>query len=153
MKIILKEDVKGLGIMGNVVNVANGYGRNYLIPQNLALEANPKNIKQLEHEKNAILARSKKIIRSAEDMARNISSLTVIIEVQSGEEDKLFGSVTSMDIAEAISKKGIDIDRRKIVLEEPIKRLGTYTVPLKLHHNVASHVTVEVIKAASATEA
>ncbi|RJQ48248.1 MAG: 50S ribosomal protein L9 [Nitrospiraceae bacterium] len=153
MKVILKDDVKGLGIMGSVVNVANGYGRNYLIPRNLAIEANPKNIRQLEHEKNIILARSKKIIRSAEDLAKKISGITLSIEAQSGEEDKLFGSVTSMDIAEALIAQGVEVDKRKIVLEEPIKRLGTYTVTVKLHHDVSANVTVEVKKAASAEEA
>jgi large subunit ribosomal protein L9 len=149
MKVILKDDVKGLGIIGNVVDVANGYGRNYLIPRNLAVEANPKNLKQFEHEKNIILNRAKKIRHSANDLAQRISSMTVSIEVLSGEEDKLFGSVTSMDIAEALAKQGVDIDKRKIVLEEPIKRLGKYSVAVKLHHDVSANVTVEVNKAAS----
>ncbi len=152
MKIILKEDVKNLGTIGSVVNVANGYGRNYLIPRNLAAEANPKNIKQFEHEKSAILAKSRKIIRSAEDLAKQVSGITLSIEAQSGEEDKLFGSVTSMDIAKALSKQGINIDKRKINLEEPIKRLGTYSIAVKLHQNVSANVTVEV-KKAEATEA
>lgn len=153
MKVILKDDVKGLGTMGSVVSVATGYGRNYLIPRNLAIEASPKNIKQFEHEKNIILKKAKMIIRSAEDLAQKISGITVNIEALSGEEDKLFGSVTSMDIAEALSKKGVDIDKRKIVLEEPIKRLGTYSVAVKLHQDVSANVTVEVKKAASAPEA
>jgi large subunit ribosomal protein L9 len=153
MKVILKDDVKGLGAMGKVVDVTNGYGRNYLIPRNLAVEANPKNLKQFEHERNIILNRAKKIRRSADDLAQRMSSITVSIEALSGEEDKLFGSVTSMDIAEALSKQGVEIDKRKIVLEEPIKRLGTYSVVVKLHHDVSANVTVEVKKAASASEA
>ena len=152
MKVILKEDVKNLGIMGSVVDVANGYGRNYLIPRNLAVEANLNNMKQIEHEKNIIAIRAKKIVRSAEDLAKQVSGMILTIEAQSGEEDKLFGSVTSMDIAEAISKQGIDIDKRKIALEEPIKRLGTYSVAVKIHQDVLANVTVEVKKAGS-TEA
>ncbi len=150
MKVILKEDVKNLGIMGSVVDVANGYGRNYLIPRNLAVEANPNNLNQIKHEKNIIDIKSKKIIRSAEDLAKQISGITLSIEAQSGEEDKLFGSVTSKDIAEALSKQGVEIDKRKINLEEPIKRLGTYTVSVKIHHDVSANVTVEVKKAVSA---
>ncbi|RJQ15122.1 MAG: 50S ribosomal protein L9 [Nitrospiraceae bacterium] len=152
MKIILREDVKDLGIMGAVVDVANGYGRNYLIPRNLAVEANAKNLKQFEHQKNMILAKAKKVKKSSEDLAKQISALTLSIEVQSGEEGKLFGSVTSMDIAEAISKQGIEIDKRRVVLEEPIKRLGTYTVSVKLVQDVTANVTVEV-KQAGAAEA
>ncbi|RJQ53437.1 MAG: 50S ribosomal protein L9 [Nitrospiraceae bacterium] len=153
MKLILKDDVKGLGAMGSVVDVANGYGRNYLIPRNLAVEANPKNLKQFEHEKNIILTRAKKVRKSADDLAQRVSAITLSIEAQSGEEDKLFGSVTSMDIAEALSKQGVEIDKRKIVLEEPIKRLGTYSVAVRLHQNVSANVTVEVKKASSEAEA
>ena len=149
MKVILKEDVKDLGIMGTVLDVANGYGRNYLIPQNLAVEANPKNIKQLEHEKNRILAKAKKIRKSAEDAAEEMSKLSITIEVKSGEEDKLFGSVTAKDIAEEIAKQGIDVDKRKIVLTEPIKHLGSYEVAVKIHHDVTANVKLEVKKAGS----
>ena len=149
MKVILKEDVKDLGIMGTVLDVANGYGRNYLIPQNLAVEANPKNIKQLEHEKNRILAKAKKIRKSAEDAAEEMSKLSITIEAKSGEEDKLFGSVTAKDIAEEIAKQGIDVDKRKIVLTEPIKHLGSYEVAVKIHHDVTANVKLEVKKAGS----
>ena len=149
MKVILKEDVKDLGIMGTVLDVANGYGRNYLIPQNLAVEANPKNIKQLEHEKNRILAKVKKIRKSAEDAAGELSKLSITIEAKSGEEDKLFGSVTTKDIAEEISKQGIDVDKRKIILEEPIKHLGSYEVAVKIHHDVTANIKLEVKKAGS----
>ena len=150
MKVILKEDVKNLGTIGSVVDVANGYGRNYLLPRNLAVEANSNNMRQFEHQKNIILVKAKKIIRSAEDLAKQVSGITISLEAQSGEDDKLFGSVTSMDIAEALSKQGIDIDKRKINLEEPIKRLGTYSVAVKIHQDVLANVTVEVKKAGSA---
>jgi large subunit ribosomal protein L9 len=149
MKVILREDVKALGVMGTVMDVANGYGRNYLIPKNLAVEANPKNIKQLEHEKNIILAKAKKIRKSAEDAAAELSKLSISIEAKSGEEDKLFGSVTVKDIAEEIGKQGIDVDKRKIVLGEPIKHLGSYEVSVKIHHDVTATVKLEVTKAGS----
>lgn len=147
MKVILKEDVQDLGNMGTVLDVANGYGRNYLIPKNLAVEANPKNIKQLEHEKNRILAQAKKIRKSAEDAAEEISKVSISIEAKSGEEDKLFGSVTAKDIAEEIAKQGIEIDKRKIILEEPIKRLGSYEIAVKVHQDLTANVKLEVKKA------
>ena len=150
MKVILKEDVNGLGVMGNVVNVADGYGRNYLIPRDLAVEANPKNIKNFEHQKKIIQASAQKVRKSADDLAAKLSALTLSFEVQAGEEDKLFGSVTSKDIAEAIEKQGIVIDRKKIVLDEAIKRLGSYDVTIKLQQDVTATVKVVVGKAASA---
>ncbi len=147
MKVILKEDVENLGTMGAVVEVKNGYGRNYLIPRNLAVEANPKNIKQFEHQKNIILAKAKKIKMAADEFANDLSAMTLSIEAQAGEEDKLFGSVTSKDIAEAIAQQGVEVDRRKIILEEPIKRIGTYKVSIKLHQDITAYVNVEVKKA------
>jgi len=150
MKLILKEDVENLGVMGAIVDVANGYGRNYLLPRNLAVEANPKNIKEFEHQKNSILVKVKKLRMTAEDLANKISALTISIEAKAGEEDKLFGSVTSKDIADAISEKGIEVDKRKIILEEPIKRLGEYEVSVKVQHDVTATVKVEVKKAEDA---
>jgi len=146
VKIILKEDVKDLGRIGDILNVADGYGRNYLIPKNLAIEASPKNIKKLEHEKNIILEKAKKAKQSLEDLAKKLSGMTVTIQAQTGDEDKLFGSVTSMDIAKALSREGIEVDKRKILLEEPIKRLGTYDVSIKLHPELTANVTIEVSK-------
>ncbi len=102
MKVILKEDVKSLGTMGNVVNVSDGYGRNYLLPRNLAVEANPKNVKKLEHEKRIILEKAKKVRKSVEELVGKLSNITLSIEAQAGEGDKLFGTVTSKDIAEAL---------------------------------------------------
>jgi len=147
MKLILKEDVENLGAMGALVDVANGYGRNYLLPRNMAVEANPQNIKEFEHQKKSILAKVKKLRITAEELANKISAVSVIIEAKAGEEDKLFGSVTVKDIAEAISQKGIEVDKRKIVLEEPIKRLGEYEVKVKVQHDVTATVKVEVKKA------
>ncbi|MBI5049831.1 MAG: 50S ribosomal protein L9 [Nitrospirae bacterium] len=144
MKVILMENVKNLGDIGSVVNVANGYARNYLIPKNLAAEASTKNIKKLEHEKKIILERAKKVKSAAEKLASNVAGTTVIIEAQAGEEDKLFGSITSMDIAEALAKQGMEIDKRKIIIDEPIKRLGTYAVSVKLYPEVTASINVEV---------
>jgi large subunit ribosomal protein L9 len=151
MKLILKEDVENLGEIGAIVDVANGYGRNYLLPRNLAVEANPRNIKEFEHQKKNILSKVKKLRATAEDIAEKISAITVTLEAQAGEEDKLFGSVTSKDIAEAISQKGVEVDKRKIVLDEPIKRLGEYEVTVKVQQDVTATVKVEVKKAAAET--
>jgi len=146
MKVILKEDVKDLGEIGSIVDVKIGYGRNYLIPRNLAVEANPKNLKQFEHEKKIILVKAKKVKQSMQDIADQISKMTLTIEAQAGEEDKLFGSVTTKDIAEAITAQGVEIDKRKVILEEAIKRLGTYDVTVKVHKDVTATVKVEVVK-------
>lgn len=152
MKVILKEDVQNLGIMGTVVDVANGYGRNYLIPRKLAVEANPKNINEFEHQKNIIFAKAEKIKIAAGDVADKISALSIIIEAKAGEEDKLFGSVTTKDIADEIAKQGIEIDKRKIILQEPIKSLGTHDVSVKVHTDVTATLKVEVKPEAPAEE-
>lgn len=149
MKVILKEDVKDIGEIGSIVDVKNGFGRNYLIPRNLAVEANPKNIKQFEHEKKNILAKAKKIKKTKEDLADQISKITLSLEAQAGEGDKLFGSVTSKDIAEAIAQQGVEIDKRKILLEEPIKRLGKYEVTVKVFQDITATINVEVKKTGS----
>ena len=144
MKVILKEDVQNLGIIGTVVDVANGYGRNYLLPRNLAVEANPKNLKQFEHQKKIILVKADKIKAAAGEFGDEISALSIVIEAKAGEEDKLFGSVTNKDIADEIARQGIEVDKRKIILKEPIKRLGTYDVSVKIHQDVTATVKVEV---------
>jgi large subunit ribosomal protein L9 len=146
MKVILKDDIKSLGKMGQVVNVADGYARNYLVPKGLAVEANTKNIKSLEHEKRIIGEKAKKIKNSAQDLSDKISSVTIVIKANAGEEGKLFGSVTTMDIAEALKNEGIDIDKKRISLDEPIKRLGTYSVSLKLHSEISTQVNVQVVQ-------
>ncbi len=147
MKVILREDVEKLGRMGDLVNVADGYARNYLIPRNLAGLATTKNIKSLEHVKRVISDRIKKEKMAAEEEAKKISALSVSIPAQVGEEGKLFGSVTSKDIVDAIAAQGIEIDKRRIHLEKPIKELGTFMVPVKVHHDVTAQIKVEVVKA------
>lgn len=144
MKVILKEDIINLGDMGNVVEVKNGYGRNYLIPRDLAVEANLKNVKQLEHQKKLLQSRIKKVRVEAEELSGKIASISISIEVKSGKDGKLFGSVTSKDIAEAVAAQGIEIDKRKINLQEPIKRLGEYEIPVKVRQDVIAAIKLEV---------
>lgn len=147
MKVILREEVNNLGSIGSVVDVADGYGRNYLIPKKIAVEANLKNIKKFQHEKNIILEKAKKVKKSAEEFSGKLSDITVSIEAPAGEGDKLFGSVTSMDIAGALLKQGIEVDKRKIIMpDEPIKRIGSYKVTLKIHSEVTVSLNIDVKK-------
>ncbi|HHN65352.1 MAG TPA: 50S ribosomal protein L9 [Nitrospirae bacterium] len=146
MKVILKEDIEGLGYMGDIVNVKDGYGRNYLIPKGLAVYANEKNVRELEHHKRIIAQKVRKIKFAAQTLAEKLSSKPVQIRMKAGEEDKLYGSVTNIDIEKALKEMGFDIDRRKIILEEPIKRLGEYTAKVKLHPEVVADLKIEVVK-------
>lgn len=146
MQVILRKDVEKLGVAGDMVEVSKGYGRNYLFPRGLAIEASPKNLKIIEHEKRLIAERKKNTIRDAESFKKKLSETSVTVAMQAGEEDKLFGAVTSMDIAEALSKEGISIDKRNIILDEPIKRLGIYAVNVKVHPEVMAELKVWVVK-------
>jgi large subunit ribosomal protein L9 len=145
MKVFLKEDVKNLGKIGDVVNVAEGYARNFLMPKKFAVEANTKNLKEFEHNKRTIQEKAAKIKNASKATADKLSALTLKIMAKAGEEDKLFGSVTTMDIAEAFKTEGFEIDKKKILLGEPIKRLGEYTVEVKIHSEVNATVKVQVI--------
>lgn len=146
MKVILKEDVKKLGNMGQIVTVADGYARNYLVPKGLAIEASTKNMKSLEHAQKVIQEKAKKVKESMQDFAERLSKVTLVVKAKAGEEGKLFGSVTSMDIAEQLKNEGIEIDKKKIVLDEPIKRLGSYTVRIYLHADVNSQINLQVVE-------
>lgn len=146
MKVILKEDVKNLGSMGQIVTVADGFARNFLVPKGLAVEASSKNIKAMEHAKRVIQEKARKAKDSMRDLSDKLSGLTLVIKAKAGEEGKLFGSVTSMDIAEQLKQEGYDIDRKKISLEEPIKRLGTYAVTIRLHPEVDTRVNLQVVE-------
>ncbi|MBE0426063.1 MAG: 50S ribosomal protein L9 [Nitrospirae bacterium] len=146
MKVILKEDVKKLGNMGQVVDVSDGYARNYLVPRGLAVEASTKNIKSLEHEKRMIIEKAKKIRNSAQELADRISQMNLVIKAKAGEEGKLFGSVTSMDISELLKKEGIEVDKKKIFIDEQIKRLGTYSVNIKFHPGVSTQLNIQVVE-------
>ncbi|TAN39138.1 MAG: 50S ribosomal protein L9 [Nitrospirae bacterium] len=146
MKVFLKEDVKNLGRIGDVVNVAVGYARNYLLPQKFAVEANTKNIKEFEHNKKVIQERAAKVMGANKAEAEKLSAVTLTLRAKAGEEDKLFGSVTTMDIAEALKAAGFDIDKKKIVIPEPIKRLGNFTAEVKLHHDVSATIALNVVQ-------
>jgi len=145
MKVILKDDVKSLGKMGDTVNVADGYARNYLLPKGLAATANERNIRVLEHEKRIIEAKARKIKTAAQSLKEKLSGMVLTIKAKAGEEEKLFGSVTSMDIASALKAEGVELDRRKILLEEPIKRLGDYKVAVRLHPEETAELNIKVV--------
>jgi len=146
MKVILTEDVPSLGSAGSLIKVKDGYARNYLIPHGKAVMATTQNVKQLEHQKMQVQARLQKIQREAEHLARRIEAISCTIAKAAGEEDKLFGSVTAADIQTSLKNEGIDIDKKKIMLDEPIKKLGIFTVPIKLHPAVTAQVKVWVVK-------
>ena len=144
MEVILKEDVNKLGHRGDVVKVADGYGRNYLLPEKLAIEANAANKTVIEQMKASAVRKSVKEKAGAEQLATQLSEVELVFERKAGENEHLFGSVTSGDIAHALEAKGYTIDRRKIALDEPLKTIGEYHVPVKLHREVTSHVKVTV---------
>jgi large subunit ribosomal protein L9 len=147
MQVILREDVDNLGKIGDLVKVKDGYARNFLVPSKKAIEATPKNLKAMEHAKKMVSDRIRTLKKSASADADRIKSLAITIKAKVGEEGKLFGSVTSMDIADAMQAQGVTIDKRKITLEEPIKRIGDYTVPVKLHTDVVADLKVSVVAA------
>lgn len=144
MEVILKEDVNKLGHRGDVVKVADGYGRNFLLPGKLAIEANAANKAVIEQMKGSAIRKSAKEKSAAEQLATTLSEVELVFERKVGENEHLFGSVTSGDIAHQLEQKGFTIDRRKISLEEPLKTIGEYHVPIKLHREVTSHVKVTV---------
>ena len=150
MEVILKEDVVKLGVRGDVVKVAAGYGRNYLLPKKLAIEANPANKAVVVQMKASAVRRNAKEKAGAEELAKQIDAVTVNFTRKAGEGDHLFGSVTSSDIAAELTKKGFDIDRRKIQLHEPLKQLGDFTIAVKLHREVTAHFKVVIEKEAVA---
>jgi large subunit ribosomal protein L9 len=146
MEIILREDIEKLGTRGQVVRVAAGYARNFLLPKRLAVAATEGNKKIVEQERQAHLRRETKLKGEAEDLSKILSGVNVTIAQKAGENEQLFGSVTVKDIAEALEKQNFTIDRRKIQLTEPIKQLGTFTVPVRLHRDVTADITVQVVK-------
>jgi large subunit ribosomal protein L9 len=146
MEVILREDVEKLGSRGEVVKVAAGYARNFLLPKRLAVAATESNKKIVEQERQAHLRKEAKLKGEAEDLAKLMLGLAVTIKQKAGEADQLFGSVTTKDIADALTAKNYQIDRRKIQLAEPIKQLGEYTVPVRLHKDVTVDISVLVAK-------
>lgn len=146
MQVILLENIPSLGKAGDLVKVSAGYGRNYLIPQKKALLATEKSLKVIEHQKRQVQQSMEKIKKNAEKIAQQIENLSCTFMKTVGESGKLFGSVTSMDIENYLKENGIEVDRKKISLEEPIKSLGMFTVPVKVHPEVAAHLKVWVVQ-------
>ncbi len=144
MEVILKEDVEKLGHRGEIVKVAEGYGRNFLLPRKLAIEASRANKAVIEQMKAAAVRKSAKEKTGAEALAQQLNDVQLTFERKVGEKDHLFGSVTSADIASALEAKGFNVDRRKIHLDDPLKSLGEFHVPIKLHRDVTAHVKVTV---------
>ncbi len=146
MKIVLRTDVENVGRRGEVIRVADGYARNYLLPKRMALEATPGNLKQIEQERRVRAVHEAREKKEAEALATKISQFSCTIVRKVGENEVLYGSVTNADIADLLEKQGFLMDKRKILLEEPIKSLGIYEVPLKLHPEVVAAVKVWVVK-------
>lgn len=146
MEVILREDISSLGKAGDLVKVKAGYARNFLLPQKKAVVADPKNVRMLDHQKKVAEAGQKKLRKSAEEMAAKLAALSITIECEAGEEDKLFGSVTTRDIADALRRAGMVIDKRVINIKEPIRQIGVFDVEVKLYPDVVGVVKVWVVK-------
>lgn len=150
MKVVLRHDVDHLGDRGQIVSVAPGFARNFLFPKGLALEATPGNLRTFELQKKVWLAREAREAEGARGVAARMAEVKLTITKRAGEGDTLYGSVTSTEIADLLAAEGIEVDRRKIVLKEPIKSLGSFRVPIKIHRQVTAEIVVEVV--AEATE-
>ena len=148
MEVILREDIARLGNRGDVVKVAPGYARNFLLPKRLAVTATESNKKIVEQERQAHLRKEAKLQSEAEDLSKLMTGTVVTIAQKAGENDQLFGSVTAKDVAEALEKQKFTVDRRKIQLDEPIKQLGEHKVPVRLHKDVTAEITVNVVREA-----
>jgi large subunit ribosomal protein L9 len=146
MKIILRKDHEKLGQAGSVVDVKDGFARNFLIPRGIAFPADEGHMRALEEEKKQAARRANKELKSSEKLAGELEKVSLTLKMKVGEDEKLFGSVTSQMIADGLKEKGFDIDKRVIDFEEPIKALGIYTVSVKLHHSVAGKVKVWVVR-------
>jgi large subunit ribosomal protein L9 len=146
MRVILKQDVDNLGRKGDIVNVTAGFGRNYLIPKKMALEVTPSNMKMIEIERQALKKKWEKERLSYQDLIRRLNELTIVFSRKAGEKDMIFGSVSAADVKEELDKLGFDIEKKKIALDEPIKRLGNYTIPVKVFHDDKASLKVEVRK-------
>ena len=145
MKLILREDVYNLGKSGELVTVKDGYARNYLLPRNLGMLANAANVRQLDHEKAVIELRQQKMKGGAVEQAKKLEAVSIKIARKVGEQDKLFGSVTALDVAEALAAAGHKLDRRLIHLPEPIRAVGIFEIEIRLHREVAAKIKVEVV--------
>ena len=146
MKVLLKEHIEGVGHLGDVLEVSDGFARNFLLPRKKAIEASERSVREFEHYKRIMAEKARKEKIELEEHAKKISSVSLTFTMQAGKDGKLFGSVTSKDIEEGLAEKGFTIDRKKIHLAHPIKVLGTVEVPVKLHRDVTATVSVEVVK-------
>jgi large subunit ribosomal protein L9 len=147
MKVILQENVEHLGNIGDIVKVAPGYARNFLLPKGFAIEATEKNAKALAHTKKHLEYKKNRVLEAAKQLGAKIESLNLVLAHNSGADDKLFGAVTNMELAEVLKAQGVEIDRKKIVLAEPIKHLGEFTAAVKLHPEVTATLKISVTKA------
>ena len=146
MKVILIEDVKNVGLMGDIIDIKDGFARNFLFPKNLAKTAVGSNLKIIDSIKKKKLVVAAKEKKEAEEIMAKLAALSCTISMEAGEDDKLFGSVTSQDISKAFELEGFNVEKRKIILEEPIKKLGAYNIAVKLHPEVTAEVKVWVVK-------
>lgn len=146
MKIILKDNIENLGKRGDIIEVAPGYGRNYLIPRKLALEVTPSNMKMVEMEQKALRKKLEREVKSFQSVIEQLNQTSLSFERKTGDKDVIFGSVSTADIKEALDGLGIEVEKKKILLEEPIKRLGNYTVPVKVFHDERAEIKIEVKK-------
>lgn len=146
MRVILKQDVENLGAKGDIVDVAPGFGRNYLIPKRLALEVTSSNMKMIEIERQALKKRLEKERLSFQEFTQNLNQVTLSFRKKAGEKDIIFGSVSSSDIKDALHELGFEVDKKKILLEEPIKRLGNYTVPIRIFQEDKAEIKIEIMK-------
>jgi large subunit ribosomal protein L9 len=146
MKLLLRQDYESLGVAGDVVNVKPGFARNYLIPKGYGMLATDKNVKRYENDQKQLHWLQEKEKRQSEELAKTLENVSCTITVQVGDEDKMFGSVTSQNITESLEAQGYTVDKRKVLLEEPIKSLGIYSVPIKLHADVEAKIKVWVVK-------
>ena len=146
MKVILQDKVDHVGNTGDIVKVRDGFGRNYLIPRGLAVLADEGNLKNLEHQKRVVAARAAKLLKEAQELAGKVNANAINIKMEAGEDNKLFGAVTNRDIAEALVRDGFTVDRKAIIIDEPIKQLGMRVVKVRLHPEVEANLTVYVTK-------
>ena len=146
MKVILKHDVENVGRKGEIVNIAPGYGRNYLIPRKLALEVTSSNLKLIEIERQSLKKKVENERQSFQDLIRRLNEVTLTFSRKAGEKDMIFGSVSAADVKEALDRLGFEVEKKKIGLDEPIRRLGNYTIPIKVFHDDKAALRVEVRK-------
>ncbi|UFS68890.1 50S ribosomal protein L9 [Geomonas sp. RF6] len=147
MQVILKENVENLGHIGDIVKVAPGYARNYLLPKGFAIEATEKNAKALAHAKRHLEYKKNRVLEGAKQLAAKIEAITISVAHQAGEDGRLFGAVTNIELAEQLKAQGVEVDRKRIVLDEPIKQVGDFTAVVKIHPEVSANLKVSVAKA------